>query len=350
MLKDSKIYVAGHEGLVGSAIYGKLLDLGYTNVIGKSITEMDLTDPNQVEAYFAKENPEYVILVAAKVGGIQDCMSHPCDYLVQNVDIELNVMSASYRYGVKKLIFISSACIYPEQTEQPIKETAMMTGTLEVPNEPYGLAKIVGVKACEMYNRQYGTNFIALIPSNLYGPNGNRDLRRAHVVISLVRKFHLAKWLDEGQWDLIRKDLSMYPISDEPVGESIEQIKQALRQLGITESSIILWGTGNAKREFLWSEDLADVCLYALDNINFSDLKDFAPCYQINVGLGEDIKISDLAKLIADEVGYKGEIHFDATKPEGVKRRCLDVERLHTLGWKHHVSIEQGIQILCKSY
>ena len=170
------------------------------------------------------------------------------------------------------------------------------------------------------------------------------------MVISLVRKFHLAKWLDEGRWDLIRSDLSKYPISDESFGESLEQLKQALRHIGITEDNITLWGTGNAKREFLWSEDLADVCLYALDNINFSDLKDFAPCYQINVGLGEDIKISDLAKLIADEVGYKGEIHFDATKPEGVMRRCLDVERLHTLGWKHYVSIKQGIQILCKSY
>lgn len=350
MLKDSKIYVAGHNGLVGSAIYGRLVASGYTNVIGKSMTEMDLTDSNQVEEYFVRERPEYVILVAAKVGGIQDCMCHPCDYLVQNIEIELNVLSASYRHGVKKLIFISSACIYPEHTEQPIKESSLLKGALEVPNEPYGLAKIVGVKACEMYNRQYGTNFIVLIPSNLYGPHGNRDLRRAHVVSSLIRKFHLAKWLDDGRWDLIRNDLSQCPIADETIGDNEEQIKEALRKIGISESVITLWGTGDAKREFLWSEDLADVCLYTLDNINFSDLDDFAPCYQINVGSGDDITIRELADLIAQEIGYQGEIHFDTTKPEGVKRRCLDVERLHSLGWRHHTSIKQGIKILCDSY
>lgn len=350
MQKDSKIYVAGHEGLVGSAIYGKLLSLGYSNVIGKSIFELDLTDPNQVEEYFAKERPEYVILVAAKVGGIQDCMQHPCDYLVHNLNIELNVLAASYRYGIKKLIFISSACIYPDNMDLPIKESAIMTGPLEVPNEPYGLAKIAGVKACDMYNRQYGTNFIAVIPSNLYGPNGNRDLRKAHVVISMIRKFHLAKWLDEGNWGKLREDLSKYPISNEPVGNSEEQIVSALEGIGITKGHIALWGTGNAKREFLWSEDLADVCLFVLDNIEFSDLEGFAPCYQINVGIGEDICIHDLAHLVSKDVGYKGEIHFDASKPEGVKRRCLNVDRIHSLGWHHKVSIEQGIKILCKKY
>jgi GDP-L-fucose synthase len=347
---NSKIYVAGHEGLVGSAIWSKLHQLGYKNVIGKSITEMDLNDTEQVNAYFEKELPEYVILVAARVGGIQDCLQYPCDFLVQNLQIEMNVFSAAYKYGVKKLIFISSACIYPEHTEQPIKEEYMLTGALESANEPYGLAKIAGVKGCEMYNRQYGTNFIAVIPSNLYGPNGNRDLRKAHVVISMIRKFHLAKWLDEGNWGKLREDLSKYPISNDPVGETEEEIVTALEKIGITKGHIALWGTGNAKREFLWSEDLADVLIYVLKNVDFADLKQFAPCYQINVGIGDDIAIRDLAQLVSKEVGYHGEIHFDATKPEGVKRRLLDVERIHSLGWKHHISIEQGIHILCESY
>jgi len=346
---SSKIYVSGHRGLVGSALFRKLSSSGYSNLIVRSHAELDLTDESAVDTFFNQERPEYVFMVAAKVGGIQACLKEPCDFLVDNLRMELNVFHASFRYGVKKLLFVSSACIYPENAPQPITEDSLLTDILDIANEPYGLAKIIGVKACIAYNRQYGTNFISLIPSNIYGPDDTRDLTRAHVVPSMLRKFILAKWLRNGEWGKLRKDIAHYPITkDAPVSNT--DILKALKTLGITENSISIWGTGKSTRDFLWSEDLADAAIFIMNEVDADQLDSYHPNCQINIGTGEEINIRDLAYLIGREVGYGGEILFDATKPEGVPRRCMDVKRINHLGWKHRVSVADGIKLLTKQY
>lgn len=345
----SKIFVSGHRGLVGSALYRRLCSLGYTNLIVRSHSELDLTDGAAVDSFFEKERPEYVFLVAAKVGGIQACLKEPCDFLVDNVRIELNVMRASHKYEVKKLLFVSSACIYPENAPQPISEESLLTDVLDVANEPYGIAKIVGVKACMAFNRQYETNFISVIPGNLYGPDDTKDLTKAHVIPAMLRKFVLAKWLNEGNWERLRQDVSIYPISKEPLS-SDDDIVQALKGLGITHDSISIWGTGNAKREFLWSEDVADATIFIMNNIDAKCLDGFYPNCQLNIGTGKDISIKELSFLISTEISYKGKILFDASKPEGIPRRCMNVKRINDLGWKHKVSIAEGIKVLSNKY
>ena len=309
----SKIFVSGHRGLVGSALYRRLCSLGYTNLIVRSHSELDLTDGAAVDSFFEKERPEYVFLVAAKVGGIQACLKEPCDFLVDNVRIELNVMRASHKYEVKKLL------------------------------------KIVGVKACMAFNRQYETNFISVIPGNLYGPDDTKDLTKAHVIPAMLRKFVLAKWLNEGNWERLRQDVSIYPISKEPLS-SDDDIVQALKGLGITHDSISIWGTGNAKREFLWSEDVADATIFIMNNIDAKCLDGFYPNCQLNIGTGKDISIKELSFLISTEISYKGKILFDASKPEGIPRRCMNVKRINDLGWKHKVSIAEGIKVLSNKY
>jgi GDP-L-fucose synthase len=298
MNKDSKIYVAGHTGLVGSAIYRKLKSEGYTNIITKTHKELDLTNQAKTQEFFENEKPEYVFLAAAKVGGIQANNTYPADFAYVNLMIESNVIKASYDYGVKKLLLLGSSCIYPKLSSQPIKEEYLLTGPLEPTNEAYAIAKIAGLKMCQYFNRQYGTNFISVMPTNLYGPNDNFDLETSHVLPALIRKFHEAK------------------INNSPYVE--------------------VWGTGTPKREFLHVDDLADAVIYLMNNYDENE--------PINIGTGEDISINELAELIKEIVGYEGEIRFDTTKPDGTPRKLLDVSRLHSTGWKHKIDLREGIK------
>ena len=298
MNKDSKIYVAGHRGLVGSAIMRKLQQEGYTNIITRTHKELDLTSQAQTQEFFKKEKPEYVFLAAAKVGGIHANNTYPADFAYINIMIESNVIKASYDYGVKKLLFLGSSCIYPKLCPQPIKEEYLLTGLLEKTNEAYAIAKIAGLKMCQYFNRQYGTNYISVMPTNLYGPNDNFDLETSHVLPALIRKFHEAK------------------INNKPYVE--------------------VWGTGTPRREFLHVDDLADATVYLMNNYDENE--------PLNIGTGKDITIKELAELIKEIVGYEGEIKFDTTKPDGTPRKLLDVSRLHATGWKHKIELREGIQ------
>ena len=298
MNKDSKIYVAGHRGLVGSAIMRKLQQEGYTNIITRTHKELDLTNQAQTQEFFEKEKPEYVFLAAAKVGGIHANNTYPADFAYINIMIESNVIKASFDYGVKKLLFLGSSCIYPKLCPQPIKEEYLLTGLLEKTNEAYAIAKIAGLKMCQYFNRQYGTNYISVMPTNLYGPNDNFDLETSHVLPALIRKFHEAK------------------INNKPYVE--------------------VWGTGTPRREFLHVDDLADATVYLMNNYDENE--------PLNIGTGKDITIKELAELIKEIVGYEGEIKFDTTKPDGTPRKLLDVSRLHNAGWEHKITLREGIE------
>ncbi len=297
MNKDSKIYVAGHNGLVGSAIVRRLKEEGYTNLIFKTSKELDLTQFNLVLDYFKKENPEYVFLAAAKVGGILANRDYPADFIFKNLSIQTNIIESSRQVGVKKLLFLGSSCIYPKFAQQPIKEEYLLDGKLEETNEPYAIAKIAGIKLCQSYNRQYGTNYISVMPTNLYGINDNFDLNSSHVLPALIRKMHDAK------------------VSNLP--------------------TVTLWGTGNPKREFLQVDDLAEALIFLMKNHNESDW--------VNIGTGEDISIKELANLIKQIVGYEGELVWDTSKPDGTPRKLLDVSKINSLGWKHKTNLENGI-------
>ncbi|WP_163329282.1 GDP-L-fucose synthase family protein [Desulfurobacterium thermolithotrophum] len=396
MNKNSKIYVAGGTGLVGSAIIRKLLEKGYSNIVSTYHSrkpqvngsenirwvKVDLTDQNQVKEFFTKEKPEYVFLAAAKVGGILANNIYRAEFIYQNLQIQNNVIHQSYLNGVKKLLFLGSTCIYPRNCHQPIKEEYLLTGELEYTNEPYAIAKIAGMKMCESYNLQYGTNFIAVMPTNLYGYNDNFDLEKSHVLPALLRKIYLAKALEEDNWEEIRRDLSKLPIEGVTGEDSKEEILGILEKYGIKSvtrhslpvTQVEVWGTGKPKREFLWSEDMADACVFLMENIDFWDIvkliKPELPdirntsCLPIsfvmegkeirnthlNIGTGEDISIKDLAYLIKDIVGFKGEIYFNTSKPDGTPRKVTDVSRLHSLGWRHKVSLEEGIKKLYEWY
>lgn len=308
MNKTFKIYIAGHTGLVGSALTRKLTAEGYSNLVYRTFEQLDLTRQADVEAFFAAERPEYVFLAAAKVGGIHANNTYPADFIYSNLIIQTNVIHAAYKYGVKRLLFLGSSCIYPKLCPQPMKEEHLLTGLLEPTNEPYALAKIAGIKMCESYNRQYGTQFIAVMPTNLYGPNDNFDLQTSHVMPALIRKFHEAK------------------ISNQP--------------------EVIVWGTGTPRREFLYVDDMAAGCVFLM-NLDDATIKRELlsypkPCF-VNLGTGEDITITDLAALIAKVAGFKGKLVFDSSKPDGTPRKLLDVSRLHALGWQPEVSLESGI-------
>jgi len=298
MNKNAKIYVAGHRGLVGSAILRKLESEGYTNLIYKSSSELDLRNPREVHNFFNKEEIEYVFLAAAKVGGIVANNEYPADFIRDNLMIQTNVIDASYRTNVKKLLFLGSTCIYPKMAPQPLKEEYLLTGQLEPTNEPYAIAKIAGIKMCESYNRQYGTKYISAMPTNLYGENDNFDLHSSHVLPALIRKFHEAK---------------------ENKSEYVE-----------------VWGTGTPKREFLYSDDLADACLFLMNNYEGNEI--------VNIGVGEDISIKEIASLIKKVIGFEGELKFDTTKPDGTPRKLVDVTKINTLGWKATISLEEGLQ------
>ncbi len=353
MNKDSKIYIAGHKGLVGSAIWKNLLQKGYTNLIGESHSELDLMDSVPVREFFYREKPDYVILAAAYVGGIIANNTYRADFIYRNLCIQNNIIGESYRHNVKKLLFLGSTCIYPKECPQPMKEEYLLTSKLEFTNEPYAIAKIAGLKMCESFNIQYNTNFISVMPTNLYGPNDNFDLERSHVLPAMIRKLYLAKCLKNNDWSGIIKDIERRPINGINKKSSLDDIVVKLHSLGITTHYVELWGSGKPLREFLWSEDMADACIFIMENIDFSDLSngmnEITNCH-INIGTGCEISIKNLAFAIADQISYSGNIKFDTSKPDGTMRKLTDVTKLNTLGWKHTVNIEEGIRRLYQWY
>ena len=353
MDKKAKIYVAGHLGLVGSAIWKNLSDKGYTDLTGRSLAELDLMDGEAVKRFFDDECPEYVILAAAYVGGIMANTTFRADFIYRNLQIQQNVIGESYRHHVKKLLFLGSTCIYPRDAQQPLKEEALLTGPLEYTNEPYAIAKIAGLKMCESFNLQYGTNFIAVMPTNLYGPNDNFDLGKSHVLPAIIRKIHLGKCLRENSWESIYKDLNRRPVEGISGDAGQEHVLNVLEKYGITEKRVTLWGTGRPLREFLWSEEMADACVFIMEHVDFDDLRGSNPevrnCH-MNIGTGKEISIAGLAQLIKQTVGYTGEIVFDSTKPDGTMRKLTDVTKLHAAGWHHRIEIDEGVERLYEWY
>ena len=354
MEKNAKIYVAGHRGLVGSAIWKNLQDKGYTNLVGRTHKELDLLDGAAVRNFFDEEQPEYVFLAAAFVGGIMANSIYRADFIYKNLQIQQNVIGESFRHNVKKLLFLGSTCIYPRDAEQPMKEEVLLTSPLEYTNEPYAIAKIAGLKMCESFNLQYGTNYIAVMPTNLYGPNDNFDLERSHVLPAMIRKIHLAHCLKQGDWDAICKDLNQRPVEGIDGNSSKEDILAILAKYGISNSEVKLWGTGTPLREFLWSEEMADASIFVMEHVDFKDTykqgdKDIRNCH-INIGTGKEISIRELAELIVSTVGYQGQLTFDSTKPDGTMRKLTDPSKLHALGWHHKVEIEEGVQRMYNWY
>lgn len=381
--KESKIYVAGHHGLVGSAIWNNLLSRGYTNLVGRSHKELDLTDQAAVKRFFDEERPEGVVLAAAFVGGIMANSLYRADFIMQNMKIQCNVISNAYSHGVKKLLFLGSTCIYPKNAPQPMKEDALLTSPLEYTNEEYAIAKIAGLKMCESYNLQYGTNYIAVMPTNLYGPNDNFHLENSHVMPAMMRKVYLAKLMHEGQWDAIATDMDKRPVEGVTGKDSRERITEVLAKYGISDNKVTLWGTGTPLREFLWSEDMADASVHVLLNVDFKDiigiekyssvfygatttgavdrnnsegrggaipsLGEIRNCH-INVGTGKELTIRELSELVVKTVGFEGEVLFDASKPDGTQRKLIDVSKLHSLGWTHKVEIDEGVAKLFNWY
>lgn len=348
--KSTKIYVAGHRGLVGSAIMRNLRDRGFTNLIGRTHAELDLLDPVAVRKFFDEERPEMVVLAAAHVGGIMANSTYRADFIYENLQIQQNVIGEAWRHGVKKLLFLGSTCIYPREAPQPITEDALLTSPLEYTNEPYAIAKIAGLKLCESLNLQYGTDYIAVMPTNLYGPNDNFDLVNSHVLPAMMRKMHLARLLSEGDLEGLRADLARRPAGTLNVAEAtLEEIASALEPFGIFADRVELWGSGRPLREFLWSEDMADAAVHILLNVSFADVsKDMKEVRNthINIGTGKELTIAELAELIRREVGFKGEIRWDSSKPDGTMRKLCDVSKLHSLGWRHSVDLPEGIRRL----
>ena len=381
--KNSKIYVAGHHGLVGSAIWNNLKQRGYENLVGRTHQELDLTDQVAVRQFFDQERPDAVVLAAAFVGGIMANSLYRADFIMQNLKMQCNVISESYIHGVKKLLFLGSTCIYPKNAPQPMKEDALLTSPLEYTNEEYAIAKIAGLKMCESYNLQYGTNYIAVMPTNLYGPNDNFHLENSHVMPAMMRKIYLAKLIHEANWESIRQDLDIRPVEGINGSSQEPSILNVLSKYGIQDNKVILWGTGKPLREFLWSEDMADASVHVLLNVNFSDiigiekyssvhygasadgtvdrnhsagrggaipkLGEIRNCH-INIGTGKELTIRELSQLVAKAIGFEGTIEFDASKPDGTMRKLIDVSKLHRLGWKHKVEIEDGVQKLFEWY
>lgn len=393
--KNAKIYVAGHRGLVGSAIWNNLKSRGYNNLVGRTHHELDLTDQVAVKEFFDNEKPDAVVLAAAFVGGIMANSLYRADFLMQNMKMQCNVISEAYAHGVKKLLFLGSTCIYPKNAPQPMKEEALLTSELEYTNEEYAIAKIAGLKMCESYNLQYGTNYIAVMPTNLYGPNDNFHLENSHVMPAMMRKIYLAKLLHDDDWQSVRTDMDKRPINPTDslravIGEGNvdgnndkERILKALAYYGIENNKVTLWGTGSPLREFLWSEDMADASVHVLLNVDFKDvigiekyssvfygaktdgavdrnnsegrggaipsLGEIRNCH-INVGTGKELTIRSLAELVVKAVGFEGEVVWDETKPDGTPRKLIDVSKLHSLGWTHKVEIEDGVRKLFEWY
>ena len=387
--KDSKIYVAGHHGLVGSAIWNNLKQRGYQTLVGRSHKELDLTDQYAVKKFFDEEQPDAVVLAAAFVGGIMANSLYRADFIMMNMKIQCNVISEAYAHGVKKLLFLGSTCIYPKNAPQPMKEDCLLTSPLEYTNEEYAIAKIAGLKMCESYNLQYGTNYIAVMPTNLYGPNDNFHLENSHVMPAMMRKVYLAKLIHDGAWEKISFDLDKRPVEGVNgsglmvQGSERQKALEVLAKYGIYDNKVVLWGTGTPLREFLWSEDMADASVHVLLNVDFKDvigiekyssvhfgastdgavdrnhsagrggaipsLGEIRNCH-INVGTGKELTIRELSELVVKAVGFEGEVEFDATKPDGTMRKLIDVSKLHSLGWTHKIEIDEGVRKLFEWY
>lgn len=358
--KDAKIYVAGHRGLVGSAIWNNLKSRGYSNLVGRTHRELDLLDGQAVRRFFDEEQPEAVVLAAAHVGGIMANLQYRADFIYQNLQIQQNVIGESFRHGVKKLLFLGSTCIYPREAPQPMTEDCLLTSPLEYTNEPYAIAKIAGLKMCESFNLQYGTNYIAVMPTNLYGPNDNFHLENSHVLPAMIRKIHLARCLNEGDWTSVRRDLNRRPVQGVDGTASETEILDVLAHFGIRPESVTLWGTGRPLREFLWSEEMADASVHVLLHVDFRDtcpnqtrnadgIAEVRNCH-INVGTGVELTIRECAEKILAEVGFRGQLLWDASKPDGTMKKLCDVSKLHQLGWHHKVEIDEGIRRLYAWY
>ena len=393
--KNSKIFVAGHRGLVGSAIWNNLESRGYHNLVGRTHRELDLTDQQAVKRFFDEEQPDAVVLAAAFVGGIMANSLYRADFIMQNMKMQCNVIEQAYKHHVKKLLFLGSTCIYPKNAPQPMKEDALLTSPLEYTNEEYAIAKIAGLKMCESYNLQYGTNYIAVMPTNLYGPNDNFHLENSHVLPAMMRKVYLSKLIHDGDWDAIRVDMNKRPINPPAKlraiigegnvdgGNDAKRILQALAFYGIADNKVTLWGDGSPLREFLWSEDMADASVYVLLNVDFKDiigiekyssvfygvkadgevnrnnsegrggaipsLGEIRNCH-INVGTGKELTIKQLAEMVVATVGFEGQLCWDQDKPNGTPRKLIDVSKLHRLGWHHKVEIDEGVRKLYAWY
>ena len=381
--KDSKIYVAGHRGLVGSAIWNNLKKRGFNNLIGKTHHELDLTEQAAVRKFFDEERPDAVVLAAAFVGGIMANSLYRADFIMQNMKIQCNVISEAYAHGVKKLLFLGSTCIYPKNAPQPMREDALLTSPLEYTNEEYAIAKIAGLKMCESYNLQYGTNYIAVMPTNLYGPNDNFHLENSHVMPAMMRKVYLAKLIHDNDRQSIRRDMDVRPVENITGHNSDDEILSVLSKYGIENNAVTLWGTGSPLREFLWSEDMADASVHVLLNVDFKDiigvekyssvfygatadgavdrnnssgrggaipeLGEIRNCH-INVGTGKELTIRELSELVVKAVGFMGTVNFDKSKPDGTPRKLIDVSKLHSLGWAHKVEIDEGVKLLFEWY
>ena len=393
--KNSKIFVAGHRGLVGSAIWNNLESRGYHNLVGRTHRELDLTDQQAVKRFFDEEQPDAVVLAAAFVGGIMANSLYRAEFIMQNMKMQCNVIEQAYKHHVKKLLFLGSTCIYPKNAPQPMKEDALLTSPLEYTNEEYAIAKIAGLKMCESYNLQYGTNYIAVMPTNLYGPNDNFHLENSHVLPAMMRKVYLSKLIHDGDWDAIRVDMNKRPINPPAKlqaiigegnvdgGNDAERILQALAFYGIEDNKVTLWGDGSPLREFLWSEDMADASVYVLLNVDFKDiigiekyssvfygvkadgevnrnnsegrggaipsLGEIRNCH-INVGTGKELTIRQLAEKVVATVGFEGQLCWDQNKPNGTPRKLIDVSKLHRLGWHHKVEIDEGVRKLYAWY
>ncbi len=353
MNKDSKIFVAGHRGLVGSAILKNLQQKGYTNFVLRTHAELDLTDQCAVNEFFATEKPEYVFLAAAHVGGIMANSRYRADFIYINLMIQNNVIHASYINNVKKLLFLGSTCIYPGEAPQPMSENCLLTSPLEYTNEPYAIAKIAGIKMCESYNLQYGTNYIAVMPTNLYGPNDNFNLETSHVLPAMIRKIHLGKCLHTDNWEALRKDLNARSVEGVTGNATDNDILAILAKYGIYPGKVQLWGTGKPLREFLWSEEMADASVYIMEHIDFPDVRpegNEVRNTHINIGTGKELSIKEVATLIQEKIGFDGELAFDASKPDGTLRKLTDVSKLHALGWHHKIEVAEGVKLLYNWY
>ncbi|MBI5325176.1 MAG: GDP-L-fucose synthase [Ignavibacteriae bacterium] len=346
---SSNIYLAGHTGLVGSALHRKLKEKGYSNLTIYDIDELDLRRQNLVEGLFEKNCPEYVFHAAAKVGGIVANDTYKAEFIYDNIMISSNIIHSAYKYGVKKMINLGSSCIYPKYSPQPMKEEYLLTDTLEPTNEPYAIAKIAAIKLCRYYNEQYGTNFISVMPTNLYGRNDNYNLETSHVFPALIRKMILGKLLSENNFELIKKDITKYKLGfgiDKSINTDDENsIIINLEKIGISKNNIKVWGTGNVFREFLHVDDMAEACVFLMENYSYKDIGEF-----INIGTGEDMTIRDLVYIIKDIVGYNEDIIFDKDKPEGTHKKQLDVSRLFKLGWKPKITLSTGIKMVVSEY
>ncbi len=365
MEKNSNVAVFGASGLVGSAIVRALHNKGYTHITGTynnrkpddtsaEYVQVDCTKQHEVETFYEHYRPEYVFLAAAKVGGIVANNTYKADFIYDNIAIATHIIHGAYIYGTQKLLNLGSSCIYPKFAPQPMKEEYLLEGELEPTNEPYAIAKIAAIKLCRYFNEQYKTQFMSVMPTNLYGPNDNFNLETSHVLPALIRKFHLAKLLHENNWDMVLYDLKKYPIGfglDSTIDYSNkENITNILKSAGTSSTVVTLWGTGNVYREFMHVDDLADACIYLMEHIDAEKMKNFSNDYFVNIGLGKDILLKDLAVLIKEIVGFKGHIEYEAEKPDGTPRKLLDVTKLHNLGWRHSLELEHGIASVYRWY